>query len=148
MRTWLETHKPAASRRVHLLFAACMWSTVGSLLLFFGTRWTLEHSWGPIALPFALAAGAVKARLILDRAAARITERIRRQTDDRCLGGFLSAKSWVTVAVMMLAGRLLRGSDTIRPVIGPLYSAIGAALLLSSRNIWRTWRHCGSEDRP
>jgi hypothetical protein len=140
MRAWLEAHKPAASRRAHLLLAACMWSTVGSLLLFFGTRWLLEHRWGPIVLPIALAVGALKAHFVLDRAAGKIIERIHSHPDDRCIGGFLSLKSWATVAVMMIAGRLLRGSETIRPLVGPLYAAIGTALLLSSRHIWRSWR--------
>ena len=40
---------------------------------------------------------------------------------------------------MMVAGRLLRGAFA-HVVVGPLYLAIGTALLVSSRITWRAWR--------
>ena len=72
MRTWLDAHKPAASRRTHLLLASCMWSVVGLLLLFFGARWLLAHRWGIALLPAAVLAGALKSRFVLDGTARRI----------------------------------------------------------------------------
>jgi hypothetical protein len=145
MRTWLDAHKPAASRRTHLLLASCMWSVVGLLLLFFGARWLLAHRWGIALLPAAVLAGALKSRFVLDRTARRIGDRVLSRGDGRCIGGFLSVRSWTLVAAMMIAGRLLRGSPVSRTLVGLLYSAIGTALLLSSRHVWRRWRGLGRE---
>jgi len=44
------------------------------------------------------------------------------------------------VAVMMVAGRLLRSGIVAARVVGPLYAAIGTALLLSSRLLWHAWQ--------
>jgi hypothetical protein len=140
MRTWLEAHKPAASRRTHLLLAACMWSVVGVLLLFFGARWAMEYHWGVLLLLIAVVAGTLKSRMILDRTARRIVDRIRSQDDRRCIGGFLSLRSWFLVAVMMASGRLLRASPVSHAFVGVLYAAIGTALMFSSRRLWSSWR--------
>jgi hypothetical protein len=147
MRTWLEACTPAASRRTHLLLAACMWSAVGLMLLFFGTRWLVDQAWELVLLPVALAAGAAKSHFVLDRAARRNVERILGRGDGRCVFGFLSLKSWALVAVMMVAGRLLRGSHLSRTLLGLLYAAIGTALLLSSRHVWRSRRELGRDGR-
>ena len=141
MRSWLEAHKPAASRRHHLLLAACMWSVTGTLLWFFGARWVLQYRWGVLLLLIAVLAGGLKSRLILDRAARAMADRIQRQDDRRCIGGFLSLRSWGIVAVMMISGRLLRASPVSHALVGLLYAAIGTALLLSSRRLWSSWRH-------
>ena len=143
MRAWLDAYKPTASRRTQLLLASCTWTIVGSMLLFFGARWLLSHSWDIALLPLTMLAGVLKSRFILDRAACRIAERIRNREEPSCLGGFLSWQSWATVAVMMIAGRLLRGSHLSRTLVGLLYSAIGTGLLLSSRRLWCFWRQAG-----
>jgi uncharacterized membrane protein len=84
----------------------------------------------------ALAIGVVKARFLLDRAARQIIERIRDRGDGRCLGGFLSLRTWGLAVVMMGGGGLLR-SALARAVIGPLYLAAGTALVLAARLMWR-----------
>jgi hypothetical protein len=141
--TSLERWKPRASGRTQLLLAAGLWTVVGSLLLAFGTRWTLR-ALGPLAGPLVLvpviAAGLVKGRFVLDRAAGRIADRIAARGDGRCLGGFLSVRSWLLVALMSGVGRLLRGGLLPPAVVGPLYAAIGAGLLYSSRIAWRRRR--------
>lgn len=141
MTTWIESHKPAAGVRAHLVAAGVMWSVVGATLAGVGVSWTWEST--PAAAAWltaaAVAVGAAKSRLVLDHAARRIVVRISARGDGRCLGGFLSPGTWGLVMVMMIAGRLLRGTFA-HPVIGPLYLAIGSALLLSSRVAWRAWR--------
>jgi len=139
----LERWKPRASGRTQLLLAAGLWTVVGSLLLAFGTRWTLGALGpvgGPLVLALGIGAGLFKGRFVLDRAAGRIADRIVRRGDGRCLGGFLSVRSWLLVALMSGAGRLLRGGLLPPAVIGPLYAAIGAGLLYSSRIAWRRRR--------
>ena len=66
-------------------------------------------------------------------------ERIRIRGDGRCLGGFLSLRTWGFVALMMVVGRVLRGT-LAHEIVGPLYIAVGSALIISSRLTWRAWR--------
>jgi hypothetical protein len=141
MPTWPETHKPSAAAHVHALAACLMWTSVGALLAVSGARWLWQ---APTAASPWLAAGAVgvgvlKSRAVLDRAAMNIVQRIVDRGDGRCIGGFLSLRSWGLVVAMAIAGRFLRGAVG-HEVAGPLYIAIGTALVMSSRLLWRAWR--------
>lgn len=134
----LRVPVPAASRRTHVLAAGIMWSLVGTGILAAGCVW-IFRSRSPAAVPvllLAFAAGAAKARIVLDRAAREIMARIESRGDGRCLGGFLSWKSWLLVATMILLGRALRASPLPLIVRGGIYAAIGAALLIASRSFW------------
>ncbi|HQL55683.1 MAG TPA: hypothetical protein PLQ87_13315 [Phycisphaerae bacterium] len=139
LRSQLDVFKPAAPARVHLLLAAMLWSVVGALLAFFGGRWLLASSapYGALLLLPAVVIGLLKARFVLDRTAARIVTRIRARGDGRCVGGFLSLPTWGFVALMSLFGYLLRHSHVPRMIVGFIYVAIGVALLVASRRIWR-----------
>lgn len=124
-----------------LMLAWLMWLVVGAGLACVGALWVLEGPQG-IASCIAAAAlviGVVKSRLVLDRAARAVIERIRIRGDGRCLGGFLSLRTWGFVALMMVGGRVLRGT-LAHEIVGPLYIAVGSALILSSRLTWRAWR--------
>jgi len=139
----LQRLKPRAAGRTQLLLAGALWTVVGALLLGFGARWTLEalgRPAGALTLLLAVGAGLLKGRFVLDRAAARITDRIAARGDGRCAGGFLSWRSWLLVALMSAAGRLLRSGLLSHAIVGLLYTAIGAGLLFSSRIAWRRWR--------
>jgi hypothetical protein len=141
MREWLRTYKPAAPARVHLLLAAAMWTGVGGALLYFGVGWVMA---GPMVhagllLAVAVLAGGVKARLVLDGAAGRLIDRIRRRGDGRCVGGFLSWQTWTLVIAMIVCGRFLRGSLLPRAIVGLVYVAVGTALLLAARTVWVAW---------
>jgi len=142
-RVSFERWKPRAAGRTQLLLAGALWSIVGSLLLFFGARWTvgaLGAGAGALALAAGVAVGLLKGRFVLDRTARRVADRIAARGDGRCAGGFLSWRSWLLVALMSVAGRLLRGGLLPHGVVGPLYAAIGTGLLFSSRIAWRRWR--------
>jgi hypothetical protein len=143
MGTALERLKPRASSRSQLLLAAALWTVVGGLLLWFGSRWTLRAA-GPRTGSLLVAAGVglglLKGRFFLDRAARRIAARILERGDGWCAGGFLSPKSWLLVAAMSLSGRVLRDGVLPLAVVGPLYTAIGTGLLYSSRIAWRPRR--------
>ena len=118
-----------------------MWLVVGAALAGFGAIWLWQAA--PVKAPWfaaaAIALGAVKSRFVLDNAARRVVERIKTRGDGRCLGGFLSLRTWGLVILMMVAGRLVRGS-LARGIVGPLYIAVGTALCLASRISWRAWR--------
>ena len=141
MTNWAEIHKPAARVPTQLVMAWMMWFVVGSALTGFGAMWLWEAA--PNRAPWfaaaAIALGVVKSRFVLDTAARRVVERIETRGDGRCLGGFLSLRTWGLVLLMMVAGRLVRGS-LARGIVGPLYITVGIALCLASRISWRAWR--------
>ena len=138
---WAEEHKPVAGMTTHLMLAWMMWATVGLVLMGFGTWWSSEAAPGiaPWIIAGALAIGVVKSRLVLDRAARRVIERICARGDGRCVGGFLSLRTWGFVVLMMVGGRVLRGT-LAHGIVGPVYIAVGSALFLSSRLTWHAWR--------
>jgi len=130
--------KPAASRRAHLVAAAILWTAAGAGLLTAGALW-IASARAAVAVPSlaaALAAGVLKGRFVLDGAALRIAARIEARGDGRCLGGFLSWRSWLLVALMVAFGRVLRASPLPVPLRGAIYAAIGAGLLVASARFW------------
>lgn len=135
----LHRMKPSAPASVHLLLAALLWSVVGALLALFGGEWVwLSWGWTGAAISLAaLAAGLAKSHWVLDRAAGRMAGRIAERGDGRCIGGFLSWKTWLLVALMSGSGRLLRYLVGANGLVGLLYLAVGVALLRSSRVLWR-----------
>lgn len=142
-----ERWKPRAAGRTQLLLAALLWSCVGTALLLAGARWDLQAAGvrnGSLLIAFAGAAGLLKGRFVLDRAAGRIADRIAARGDGRCVGGFLSVRSWLLVALMSGAGRFLRGGLLPQVVVGTLYVAIGCGLIFSSRIAWQRWRAAGA----
>jgi hypothetical protein len=141
MKSWKETFKPRGTRRLQLLLAGLMWSLVGTGLLAAGVIWTTGGDPAGRKILFlvaAVAAGLLKSRLILDRSALKIADRIARRGEGRCLGGLLSVGSWGLVLAMILLGRILR--HFLPPAVaGVLYCAVGTGLLFSSRIPWLAW---------
>ncbi len=131
--------KPGAGQQTHLLAAALIWSLVGTGLLIFGIILLLGE-YGYLLLASALLIGSLKGYFVLQRSAEKNISRIRGFTEKTCLGAVFSAKMWVLVLVMAGSGRWLRLSSGISPgLIGFLYTAVGWALLFSSRLFWREW---------
>lgn len=138
-----ERWKPRAAERTQLLLAAALWTCVGTALLVAGARWDLRAAGardGALLVAVGTAVGLLKGRFVLDRAAARIADRIAARGDGRCVGGFLSLRSWLLVGLMSAAGRLLRGGGLPPALVGTLYVAVGCGLLFSSRVAWLRWR--------
>lgn len=146
MNERLERWKPSARVRTHLLAAAGLWTVVGAGLTVVGSVWSLHGPrWASFAVPVAVGVGLLKSWLVLDRAACRTADRIEARGDGRCLGGFLSIGTWLLVALMMTAGRILRGGLVPRHWVGLVYVAVGTALLGSSRVAWVRWRARAAE---
>jgi hypothetical protein len=120
---WLEARKPAASVRVHVLLATLMWTIVGLFLFVRGA--------GNI--------GVLKGRLIFDKTAERVISRILSREGDRCLGGFLSLKSWGMIVFMVFLGMSLRVSPLPGILVWGVYVAVGTGLFFSSRLFWKEW---------
>jgi hypothetical protein len=128
-----------------------MWTAVGTMLFSLGLHWIVAHD-GDIGLlyaaPFVLL-GLVKAFFVLDRVAAKTITRIGTRPDDSLLVGFLSGRSWALIGGMMLAGQILRASPLPRAWLGMVYVAVGAALAVSSRTLWKVWwRHREADYAP
>ena len=138
---WLEARKPAASVRVHILLATLMWTIVG-LFLFVrgaGNMMSLPGAVNPWWLIVAAFIGVMKGRLIFDKTAVRVISRILSRKGDRCLGGFLSLKSWGMILFMVFLGMSLRVSHLPGVLVWGVYVAVGAGLFFSSRLFWREW---------
>jgi len=62
----------------------------------------------------------------------RLVARIIERGEGRCLGGFVSWKTWLLILGMMAMGWALRRSGAPFWVIGVLYAGIGTALVTAS----------------
>lgn len=133
-----ERWKPAVGVRTQLTAASVLWTCVGIGLGAAGVVWCLgsDHALGLVGLGLAL--GLAKAHWVIRPVALRNLARIIQRGDGRCLGGFLSWKSWAFVGAMMSLGFVLRRSSLPESVLGVLYVAIGAALLVAALPLWRS----------
>lgn len=138
-RPWTERWKPAAGVRTHLLAAALLWTLVGTGLSAAGAVWSLSARRPLVPLGIGLLLGALKGTFVISRAAVRNARRIVSRGDGKCLGGFLSLKTWLLVAVMMGSGMVLRHSGVPRPILGGIYTAVGVGLLTGCLRLWQAF---------
>ena len=130
--------KPGARRSAHLFIAAMLWSSIGILLMVRGWGW-MDPGPGRFFIIPGVLLGTLKSIFILDKTAARSIRRIKEFDDVTCIGAVYSWKTWLLVAVMMFSGMAIRMLIEPGMVIGTLYTAIGWALLFSSRHGWLAW---------
>lgn len=138
---WLEARKPVAPVRVHVLLVTLMWTIVGLFLFVRGASnmMSLSEAVNPWWLIVAAFIGVLKGRLIFDKTAVRVISRIESREGDRCLGGFLSLKSWGMILLMVFLGMSLRVSPLPGVLVWGVYVAVGVGLFFSSRLFWKEW---------
>ncbi len=116
-----------------------VWICVGIMLLGFAYHW-LAASSQISPLPF-VSAGIVLAMLIHHFGFLRIVDRnlgrILPVEEKRCIFAFMPWKSYITIAIMVGMGRLLRHSSLPKPYLSIVYIGIGLALILSSVRYFR-----------
>ena len=130
--------KPGVPRTAHLFAAPFLWTCIGCLLMFRGWGW-IGPGRGRGLILVAAVLGTFKSLLILDGVARRSIQRIILFKDGTCLGAVYSWKTWLLVALMMIAGVVLRQVAAPGPLLGTLYCAIGWSLCFSSRLGWWQW---------
>lgn len=130
----IEKFKPAAGKRIRVFLAGLVWICAGILLLSFSASWlegffadgSLKFTWAGILL--ALAIHHFGFLRIVDKNLGRLLP----VNEPRCVFSFISWKSYITIAVMVSLGVLLRHSPIPKPLLAILYIGIGLALILSS----------------
>ena len=134
----LIRYKPGVSIRTHLLLGAFIWTVVGFFLLTNGYVLVSIESHLLYGLS-GLLLGTAKTFFILDRVARKNVKRIKEFEDKACFGSVYSLKTWFLVAAMIVLGRFLRTTVLPGEVVGLIYTAVGWALMLSSRLMWIEW---------
>lgn len=76
---------------------------------------------------------------ILRPTAVRGVRRIEERGDGRCLGGFLSWKSWLFVLGMGGFGMWMRSLNLHPALLGGILGAVGTALFLGALVYWTAW---------
>jgi hypothetical protein len=138
LKNILHQYKPGVSVRTHLLIGALIWSLVGCFLLING--FVLVSLQDHLLYGLAgMVLGSAKSFFILDRVARKNLRRIKNFEDKACIGSVYSWKTWVLVLGMIGLGRFLRTTVLPGDVVGFVYSAVGWALMLSSRLMWGEW---------
>lgn len=138
LKKTLLRYKPGVSVRTHLFHAALIWTVVGFFLLTNGFVLVSvkNHLWYGL---IGMVLGSVKSFFILDRVARKNLVRIKEFEDRACIGSVYSWKTWVLVAAMIGLGRFLGTTVLPGEVVGFIYTAVGWALMLSSRVMWIGW---------
>jgi di/tricarboxylate transporter len=130
----IEKWKPGVHKAALLLMAGAVWIGVGLMLDILAYSW-LRNEMVHKAIISAVT-GFVIALLIHHvgflRVVDRNLDRILPMEGMRCVFSFISWKSYLLIAVMILMGYFLRHSPLPKLYLAALYSAIGTALILSS----------------
>lgn len=136
----VSAYAPRVSSRTRLLVAAVLWTAVGSGLLAAGLHWLAASPAWLASVPVAVAAGWLKGRYVLGPRAEANAQRIVAAPEPRCVGGAFSWGSWTLALGMMVGGAALRHSALPRALLGVLYTAVGAAMVVASARSWSHWR--------
>ena len=138
MSHWSSKFKPGVSPKTHLFCASALWTVIGLFLMYRGITYLTPDYFLPLSI-IGIILGSLKSYLVLNKAASRGVERIKRFGDNTCIGAVYSWRTWLLVLGMILLGVILRMSPIAPDFIGTVCIAIGWALLFSSRYPWQQW---------
>jgi hypothetical protein len=129
----MNKYKPAVDKWVLLLLAGFMWIGVGVMLLFYSYVWLSVYP----GKGFSFATtGIIVALMIHHFGFLKIVDtnlgRILPMEGKRCIFSFITWKSYIIVAIMIVMGILLRHSPIPKSYLSIVYIAIGLSLILSS----------------
>jgi hypothetical protein len=121
--------------RPHLLIASIVWSIMSIVLIFRGgfKLWNLNEYF---YILLAIALGLGKAKLILYKVATKIVERNFNLPSGSGIHMVFSARTWVLILVMMLAGYCARLLELPVLIHSTVVLAVGSGLLAASFKMW------------
>ncbi len=129
-----EELKPAVPKNWLLAMAGLMWSTVGVFLCWLAYGWLAEidRSWAGVMGVVGVALALAAYRFGFSRIAHRNIERIGLAPEMACLFSFQAWRGYLTIALMITIGILMRSSQIPKYFLAIPYTMIGGALLLAS----------------
>lgn len=129
-----DRFKPAVDKRVLLFLAGFMWICVGILLLSFSYSWihALHDSVSLVLAGMGLVLALVIHHFGFLRVVDKNLGRILPLEGKKCIFSFMTWKSYIIVAIMIMLGVLFRQSPIPKPLLSILYTGIGLALIFSS----------------
>lgn len=138
-----NTTTPTGGSRLRAQFAlaALMWTAASVMLGVRGAGWLVHARFGLALAAPALLLGWLKQRFLMSSVAKDAIDRIRARDPRASTLGFFSAKSWLTIAVMVGGGIALRLSGVPPTFLGTLYTTVATGLLLGSRAFWLAAAH-------
>ena len=138
----IDKFNPAVSKSVLLFLAGFVWIIAGTILLYNSYLW-LSSKTGYTALPF-ISFGILFALLIHHLGFLKIVDknlkRILLMNEKKCIFSFITWKSYITIAIMITGGTLLRHSEIPKLYLAIIYIGIGLALILSSIRYMRFFK--------
>jgi hypothetical protein len=131
---WFTQYKPGVQRWVHSLLSGLMWSGVGIMLCSMTPEWLSVSPAGTAVLlgGAGLILSLVIYRFGFSRIAARNLDRISQMEGRVCVFAFQEWKSYLTILIMIILGRMLRLSPFPKQALAVLYIGIGGGLFFSS----------------
>lgn len=138
----LDRLTPRTNPRTQLLTAAFFWGAVGFFLTAKGLYLSRSESWPLVAAAtvLGLVLGAIKSRMIFQKVARKIVERIMKKNTPTCLGGLFSIRNWLLIIAMMVLGKSIGSLSIPVEIKTVIYVTVGSGLALSSRLMWQAWK--------
>lgn len=134
------------TKRQHLWIAAAIWTLVGAGLFTMGLVFWFHL---PVLVfldqrhltigAIALSVGLIKGKLVLDRTANRVIERVETLNEPnpfKSVFQMFGAKTIALIVAMMGIGLALRIGGVSFEIRGLIYIAVGTALIWSCRRYW------------
>lgn len=127
---------PAANRKILVLLAGVLWSSVGVILMAVSMKWSINT---PDKIIYFILPGLIIGILVYRFGFLRLVttnlERIFSQAPGKekvCLFAFQDTRSYIIMMIMMLMGYTLRHLPVSKIFLVPVYLTIGLGLFLSS----------------
>ncbi len=137
-----HTFEPSLSRKGLITLSGLVWSSAGVMLLIRAILMIDTITTTGIALIIlGLVVGTLKSKFVLSTVARKNIERIKTMSPDKskiCLFAFQPVMSYLLIALMVTAGVTLRHYFPHSIYVISLYFAIGAALLYSGLEYFRS----------
>ena len=126
------------SRRARMVVAGLVWTAVGGMLVTWGAGWLAGvNAWQAVALAVSGIAIGIGAWVGMRALAEKNIERLESMPERGSIVSFISGKSWLITALMIVMGSTLRHSAVPKVWLAVPYLAMGLALFLASLSYYR-----------